>query len=343
MRQYLSDAVDDYLRFRRSQDYSKGTIAHDRSILKKFLSSTGNLDTRQIEDRHVSAYFDKASLTRQPQSLRIDHNVLSKFFAWCRNTRRMPIDNDPLYGRRRPRDVKRERNRIPVSQFAQLLDEAGQREARDRAVVAVLLYTLLRDQEAASIRISDVDLAGGWIRARIHKTNVEDRIPISKELDGELRRWMAHYTERVGVLDPRFVLLPRRKTYPVNGEGGRIVAVESIYQPELQMRALGRIVNPVLQRMGFPITDEQGRPIGEGAHTIRRSGARALFDSLANNGYDNSLRLVQSLLHHRSVTQTEAYVGVTADRRTRDEVLRGQEMYPMGTENVITLRPATAL
>src|SRR5690242_14051214 len=151
----------------------------DRSVLRRFLAVTGNIGTWQITDRHVSLYFEKSARTKQAQSLRKDYNTLSKFFEWCRHTRRIAVDYDPLYGRRRPRDVQRERNRIHVSKFPHLLDTAGLREPRDRALVAILLYTLLRDQEAADLRICDVDLDGGWLRARIHKTKQEDRIPIS--------------------------------------------------------------------------------------------------------------------------------------------------------------------
>ena len=80
-----------------------------------------------------------------------------------------------------------------------------------------------------------------------------------------------------------------------------------------------------------------GRAMGEGSHTLRRSGARALFDRLAESGYDRSLRIVQSMLHHSSVTITEKYIGVTPDQRSRDEIIKGQEMYPVREENVVSL------
>ena len=41
--QQLSDAIDDFLLFRRSMDLSKNTIKQDASTLRQFLASTGNI------------------------------------------------------------------------------------------------------------------------------------------------------------------------------------------------------------------------------------------------------------------------------------------------------------
>ena len=341
MKQDLSGAIEDYLWFRKSQDYSKGTLNKDRSVLRQFLATVGNIGTWQVTDRHVSVHFETAAKTRQPQTLRNDYNTLSKFFEWARHTKRMAVDNDPLFGRRRPRDVKRERNRIHVSQFPHLLDTAEARDPRDRALVAVLLYTLLRDGEASDLRIMDVDLEGGWLRARIHKTGVEDRIPICAELDSELRRWLTAYTNMVGPLQPMQYLLPPRITALIKGDGGRIVGHRAGYKPDKRLGPTGRLVTPILEDLGFPVVDRDGKPCGEGAHTIRRSGARALFDRLVVDGYDGALRIVQSLLHHKSVTQTELYLGLTADRRNRDDILRGKPMYGADvTDNVTPITHA---
>lgn len=338
MRQELSPAIEDYLRFRKSQDYSKGTLKVDQGRLKAFLANTGNIWVHQIEARHVERHFEIATKTRRGASLIADHGVLSRFFKWCRATSRMPVENDPMYGRRQPRAQKKERNRIPVTEFPRLLDTAEARDPRDRAVVALLLYTLARDSEIVTLRLRDLNLDQSWLRLRIHKTRQEDDLPIPTELDREMRRWLTYYTQQVGPLEPHYFLVPARGTKPVRNDYGRIVSHDSLYRPEKQIRASGRIVTPTLEQMGFPTTDAEGNPTHEGAHTIRRSGARALFDQLVEGGYDHSLRIVQSMLHHASVQQTERYIGITADRRSRDEILRARMMYgSTSDENVVRL------
>lgn len=338
VRQELSPAIDDYSRFRQSQDYSKGTIRNDQLVLKKFLSINGNVWCHSLKDRHVERHFEEASRTRKPSSLRNDHQVLRAFFKWARATGRMPVDSDPMYGRRQPKPTRRERNRLHASEFPRLLDTAEARDPRDRAVVALLLYTLLRDSEISSLRIRDLDLNGGWLHARVHKTRQEDLMPVCAELDSEMRRWLTYYTTRAGHLNPGDFLVPARHANPVRDQGtGRITHHQSHYRPERQMGPVGVIVRPILEKIDFPVTDEAGKPLNEGAHTLRRSGARALFDDLIAKGDERALRVVQSMLHHSSSEMTERYLGITADRRSRDEIIRGQRMYSLDTGNVVKL------
>lgn len=344
MKALLSDAVDDWLRFRRSQDIKPTTLRGQASTLRRFLTHVGNIYTDRITDHHVTRFMEEASKTRQPQSLRNDHACLSVFFDWCRHTKRMRPEQDPMYGRRVPKVVRRERNRLHVSQFPALLSAAGERCPRDRAVIAVLLYTLLRDKEVTDLRVGDLDLDGGWLRARITKSGLEDRMPVSEELDRELRVWLTAYTAEVGHLHPNYRLIPARKITPVRKDGRRWTRadMEAVLLPDTRMGPLHKIVQPTLEAIGFPVVDSAGNKVSEGAHTIRRSGARALFDALNQAGYDFALRVIQSMLHHSSVTVTEHYLGITADRRSRDDILRGKPMYGRTADNVTFLNTADA-
>ena len=334
MKQELSPSIEAYMRHRRSQNYSKGTLKVDTQVLTKFLAVVGNIYCHQITDRHVQRHFEEVSKTRGPASLKNDHGVLVRFFKWARHTGRMPADSDPMFGRRQPKAIKRERNRLHVSRFPELLAAAEERDPRDRALCALLLYTLGRDSEVTDLRIRDLDLSSGWLKVRVYKTNAEDTLPVSSELDEEMRRWLTHYSRIHRGLEPWHYLVPARGVFPVRGDNGRILRHDSTYRPDKKISGAGRIVNPILEAIGFPVVDDKGKRSGEGSHTIRRSGARALFDQLVGDGYDGALRITQSLLHHQSVTQTETYIGITADRRSRDDILRGRIMYHLD-ENVV--------
>jgi hypothetical protein len=66
----------------------------------------------------------------------------------------------------------------------------------------------------------------------------------------------------------------------------------------------------------------------EGCHTLRRSGARALFDDLVERGgYDGVLRHVSAMLHHKSTLMTERYLGLDVDVKKRNDLIRGKKMY----------------
>lgn len=340
VRSLLSDATEDYLVLRASQDFSKRTLANERGVLKRFLAVNGNIWCHQVTERHATRYFEDAGRTRSPRSQQLDFTVLNQFFEWMRHTRRLPLDVDPMAGRRRPKTRRRERNRVPVTDFPRLLDIAESQDPRNRAIIAVLLYTLIRDQECADLRVGDWNKDEGWLRVRITKSHTEDEMPVSSELDVELRRWLTHYASvATRPLTAHDYLLPRRQSIGLtrDGQRGWISGHKMIYVPEKNVGRVGRIAREVLDDMGFPVTDHTGQPLMEGAHTIRRSGARALFDRLAADGYDRALRLVQSMLHHSSVSITESYLGVTADRRGRDEIIRLQPMFPISDDNVVQL------
>lgn len=337
MKQLLSDAMDDYANLRRSQDYSKRTLNNEGGILRRFLAISGNIWVHNISERHVIRYLEEASKTRQPNTLQLDHSTLSQFFDWARRSKRMSMSTDPMAFIRRPKMTKKERNRLHVGQFAHLLDTAGTDDPRNRAVIAVLLYLLIRDQEAADLRVGDVDLDGGYITVRVTKSHQEDRMPICAELDAELRLWLTKYSEAVGTLRPNYYLLPRRKSVGLLLENNRISGHEMVFLPTEKVSRLGSVVRPILEKAGFPVRDHAGRAAGEGAHTLRRSGARALFDRLCEEGYDHSLRIVQSMLHHASVSQTELYLGLSADRKSRDEILRGHSMFATESDNLVRL------
>lgn len=328
----LSEAIEDYLRFRRSMDLSKNTVKQDESTLRQFMAEVGNIWVHAISDVHVERYFTEGAKTRQPQTQRNDHTRLQVFFEWARQTKRMPRDNDPLFGRRKPRQVKKERRRVPVAKFNALLDAAEERDPRDRVAIALLLYTLGRDGEISGIRMRDVDLGAGYIHVRVHKTKEEDLVPICAELDTELRRWLKFYTEQVGHLEPGYFVVPSRRTSPIFDNGVIVGAVTHSYLPDKEVPELAKIAKPALTRIGFPVDNGER----EGAHTIRRSGARALADQLMIGGYDRALRIVQSMLHHASLSTTERYVGLTADKRTRDDIIKGQVLYDLG--DVVQLR-----
>lgn len=322
----LSEAIDEFTRHRRTTDLASTTLKGSESTLSQFLAAVGDMEMADVGIPEVTLFFSVGAETRQSQSQRNDYSRLRVFFDYCHARDYLPVNSNPLHGRRRPKRVKKERRRVPVGKFGLLLDAAQERSDRDRAALAMLLFTLARDGEVGGVRIRDVDLDSGKIRMEIHKTHEEDSVPICAELDRELRRWLSIYAATCGELQPHWYLLPARTTRPVR-EAGKIVAAETCgYVPTKRMGPLGKASKAALARIDFPVQDGER----EGAHTIRRSGARALYERLVSIGHDAAIRVVQSMLHHATMAQTEDYVGLTPERKTRDELIRGVELYELG-------------
>jgi len=335
----LEEAIQDYDYFRLSDGIAANTRKNDQYTLRLFLKHVGDIQLASIKERHMTEYLAERGRTLEASTLKLEMTRLRSFFKWARNTRRMPRDLDPLAGRRGPRPIKRERRRIHVSQFPTLLDMAGERCGRDRMLVALGLYSLLRDQEMLTLRIRDVNLDSGEFFTRIHKSRLEDSLGISPALDLELRRWFKDYQSICGPLQPDWFLLPTRKTH-ITKESHVLGHKPVDYIPERALTKSHYVVQPLLEDFGIPLRRDNGSSAREGAHTLRRSGARALYDLWVEKGNVDALNMVRVTLHHADVKDTQHYIGLGEDRKTRNDLLH-EVRYPFEADNVARMERKT--
>jgi len=191
----------------------------------------------------------------------------------------------------------------------------------------------MRASEIRLLRIKDVNLATDEISVRVPKTKDSDVMPISAEMGEELRRWLTHYTDQAGPLDLDWFLVPGQAlTEWERGEHGQIVRPTSRQLvPSAQVRKPHEIVKQALKRLGWADVSR------EGVHTLRRSGARALYDELAaSDGHSNALETVSAMLHHSVMATTQIYLGLTESRRKRDRLIAGKPMFPSLADHSIT-------
>lgn len=143
---------------------------------------------------------------------------------------------------------------------------------RDRAAIAFLYYTGARASEAAGLRMCDLDLRGRWVF--LHgKGDKERSVPIAAPLHAILSAY----------------LKGRDKT-------SKGYVFESQRGGPMGRRGLFHCVTRWAERAGLPD--------GVGCHTLRHSIATHLVSS------GMSIRYVQKMLGHASITTTERYVAV---------------------------------
>ena len=328
----LSDAIDSYLTYRRTA-YTRSTAEASDQTMRQFMAVVGNIQTKGLMPKHAERFQSHLlSKGMKPNSVNHRMSQLSNFSKWAVANRYVPAH---FVGTVRHIPVpKRPRLRIPVNEFPRLLDAAERPDYR--ITVAIGLFAFLRSGEIGTLKVSDVDLDTGFLSVLIHKTNDWDEMPICWDLDQELRRWFVEYARDIGrPLKGSDLLVPAHKRYagwdqrPDTGN----------YQPDKKAIQLHRHVQVVLEAAGYPVET------GEGVHTLRRSGARMLFDGLTEGrigdplARDDALRQVMAALHHKSLETTQHYIGVEADRMKRNRSIRGVRLVPE-VGNVIQIQEA---
>ncbi|HVH07514.1 MAG TPA: tyrosine-type recombinase/integrase [Myxococcota bacterium] len=192
---------------------------------------------------------------------------------------------DPSQGLPAPRAPRRLPRPLPVDDCHQLAEAArdGAR-ARDLAIVEVLYGGGLRVAELCGLAIGDADLARGELRV-VGKGNRERIVPLPSGAQRALRVYLTESRAGAARTEPLFASLRRRR-----GEAPRA----------LDPRDARRIVRSRARAVGLP---DRVHP-----HRLRHSFATHLLDMGAD------LREIQELLGHRSLSTTQKYTAVSAQR-----------------------------
>lgn len=322
----LSEAIDLYAFHCRAAGLGDGTVRTYLSALNTMLKTVGNVEVAQLSSRHLDLTFANRQWSASSRNSRLAQ--YKGFFAWCRSAGYMKPDQNPAFGWRNSRVANVERQRIPVGEWPRLFNACI--HPQETIALATGLYLFLRGSEQKRIQLKHVMLSEGEIQIFRKKTQDYDNMPISAELYPYLRNHMVWMAEQ-GFSDPDHYLIGMRYGMGVNQHKqfvagtGKLDATKPFGSPHI-------VIRRILKRAGYP-------DFREGEHTLRRSGARAYFDSLVDLGYDGALKEVQSMLGHSAGHMTERYLGLRLDRQKRNARLKGKPMFPaLQDANIVLLR-----
>lgn len=255
----------------------------------------------------------KQSLTHLQETTRATRlSQLRGFMGYC--VKRGWIEADPTVLLRVPRPAPAPRERLDAQELLALIDSADY--PQHRIILALAANLALRQSEIKSLALRDVDLDTGTLRVTVHKTREQtepDDMPISTELEAELRRWLHHYGQHCNLTNG-MLLVPSQHVTP---QTGKITyrTNRSISEPE-------DVVKRALAKMGWEDVK------GEGIHTVRRSVARIFFDAVIDEAgeghFDEAVLGTMRLLHHDRPETTLRYIGVDRQTQARDKFLRGR-------------------
>ena len=330
----LTEAITEYQAHCTARGLEQSTIKNNGAPLRAAVREWGDIQMGSITGQHIDRLFRAA--TWGPSTRNLYLGCLRSFFAWSRREGHISRDFEPTEGWRNARIPRKDRLRVPVGEFSALLDTC--RHPRDRIVVALGLYTFMRGGEIVTLDIGCVDLERFTLTMYRWKTKEEDVLPICSELATELERWFAWYRkdQSRASLPHQWKLVPAKWPNPTRyNRLTRRIEVDTDALPSVRPeRGMGhpyRSVQRSLELLGYPTHME-------GEHTLRRSGARALFDTLRTQGYDGALMRVSSFLGHKDTRVTEKYIGLSLERTQRNEHFAGKSMFaPVVAAKVIPI------
>ena len=319
----ISEARDEYLEHLEARGIKASTRRVYRDSINALIKGCGDIYLSTLGAEHMDKLFRATNWQASTRNVR--KGMFNSFFGWARNRRYMRTDHDPLLGWRRLRVPEKERLRVPVQEWGRLF-QACDRPNKEM-LLALGLYLFLRSSEVRSLQIKHIDLDNKLISVYRVKTETRDEMPICAELESHLRTYLVWYAERLqkqGIaLGPDHYLIPAQIRGTHDKVNNRFVKGTADLDPTKPQTHAHRLVQEILHDAGYSDT-----MIREGVHTLRRSGARAYFDSLVDRGYDGALRRVQSMLGHSNTIVTEVYLGIRLDREQRNRELSGQPMFP---------------
>ncbi len=280
----------DYLRLERG--LASNTIeayASDLAHLGFYLESNGiAIESLTPDDIHNFM----ASLRDIGIGARSQARLLSAVKAFCRYLlAEEVIETDPAANIETPKLDRTLPDVLSVEDIDAMenaIDPDSNEGLRNLAIIELLYGSGLRVSELCDVRISRMNLDEGWLLVE-GKGSKERMVPLSPRSVSLIRQWLAE----------RSAMTPKKGDGDIlflNRRGGRLSRVMIFY-----------IVRDLAERAGL------GKKVSP--HTLRHSFATHLLEGGA------SLRAIQEMLGHESLSTTEIYVHLDRSR-LRTELLR---------------------
>lgn len=274
----------DHLRVERSlSPNTLSAYASDLGKLVAFGGATRSLvKLKQNDLAEFIASLRAAGL--QPRSVARAIHGIRGFYRFC--VREGMLDSDPMQNLGTPKSFKALPRYLSASQVEALLLAPAVEQPlglRDRAMLETFYATGLRVSEIIGLRVADVDLELGLVKA-FGKGRKERLVPVG----AEARVWLERYLREAR---PRLI---RGESPPLflNQHGRRLtrMGVWGIVRKYAVLTGVEKILTP---------------------HVLRHSFATHLLE----NGAD--LRALQAMLGHADISTTQIYTHVSRERLRR--------------------------
>jgi integrase/recombinase XerD len=287
----LSNAVRQYLNALTAQAASRYTVRGAKSALKELTAFLKAIEVTRIEQLDHDAlmqYREELSwrLTRfnTPLSPRSQSELLGHLRAFCRwmvaqdwlvadPSKKIPNPKKP---QQLPKSILEPRE---IDKLLALPDLTTARGYRDRVILEVLYATAMRREEAANLKLDDLDTESGYAVIRQGKGGKDRVVPIGAKVCELIDTYLAGVrADWVNAENDAHLFLNRF---------GQKMGPDSIYHVVLKYARAANLKKPI------------------STHTFRHSCATHMLKNGA------PIRHIQELLGHASLETTQVYTRIT--------------------------------
>jgi len=289
---------------------------------------------KAIEGRHIERFIAGYAGTTKAAYL----GGIRNFFGWC--ILMGYIKHNPMINVKkvRKRELIRKKVWVEGPDLRHMI--TSEKRPHRRWMLALATYTLMRDQQLQQLRFKDLRRQGDMpvIETRHIKSYHADKLGMFPILIEELNiftTWYENYlVSNYGHgIQANMYLMPGT----VKGAGGpaglvrdrktgKIRQWRTTLEPFKPNGRLNSYVNAALEDLDL-------REEGTGSHTLRRSGALDMYQSLLKEGVDLALDYVREMLGHADIATTEIYLGVTRGQAARNKLITQQNLIAVPEEN----------
>lgn len=315
---------------RRSNNYAEKTIQNHLWEFRKLATFFGaDRKIRSITPEEMQTYLMWRSTTLAPASMNKAADLVIEWIKFCEQAG-AGLSLSLLANWRRSPEPALEHVFIPKEDIPRILDVAGDRHPRDRALIALLWYSGVRSAETLDLTVHDVDMARMVLTVNRSKVHDIKRIPMEPGFVAEMRRWFRAYAQLAGVAK----LQDKWSLIPASGSG---ILTGRIY-PDRPLKRPRYVVRDVLLAAAYP----EGAKLG--THTLRRSAGTAVYDSLVEAGVPDALNRARIFLGHEAAHTTERYLNRSDDDRiARDTADRGMLTVQADLDVQVALAPVFSI
>ena len=296
----FADAIRTFdLHLRAERNLSPHTRRAYLADVRELARALGpRVDPESVGAADLRAFLAGLHRTREPATRGRKLAALRTFFAWLVREGRCALD--PTAGIPGPRQAPRLPRPLPVDECMALCDSVARgpadaedpRALRDRALLELLYGAGLRVGEVAQLDVRDVDLHRGDVRV-LGKGGKERVVPLPAAARQAIAAWLDLRRGPGLLAEPLFTALRR-------GTGARPAPGSRPTPRRLGVRDIRRVLASRARQAGVAG--------GVHPHRLRHSYATHLLDMGAD------LREIQELLGHASLSTTQRYTAVSAER-----------------------------